>query len=286
VKKDYDDDRPPLIAKKYYTIWTKENPDIYYHLDKLFSSSEEIRGARLSELENFEKQIAPLALQVCILNSIMPSLFDIEKGVETSVGMNEWMITEAISQQEVLFPDISTEITEKILSCRFDRPFQIDENILDNNNLVPAFDTSKYANILDNELGGIVERKRKELDRLQSEVYVLFEIAYWIPKWYCKPDNFEEEPLKKRWPNIREFITLFTLKNIPKRIMNDIRLRQFLRKFELPEENIETVIREGSRPFHRISSKLCCKRINQKIFYRLPPLALIDLSSLIRKYLP
>jgi hypothetical protein len=107
-------------------------------------------------------------------------------------------------------------------------------------------------------LSEIVERKRKELDRLHSEAYVLFKMSYWIHKWYCKPDNFEEEPLKKRWPNIRQYITLFTLKNVPKRIMNDIKLREFLRKFELPEENVETVIREGSRPFHRIrkSNKL------------------------------
>ena len=84
----------------------------------------------LLELENFEKQIAPLALQVRILNSLMPSLFDIAKEIETNVDMNEWLVFHAISQQRALFPDIPAEIMEKILSHRFDSPFHTDENIL------------------------------------------------------------------------------------------------------------------------------------------------------------
>lgn len=218
-------DKAYLNAKAYQLFWSRDKPDLYSNLQLVFSS-EEIRKSCLTELENFETQLAPLKIELEIIGHLFPRLLRYDSQFKSINDCTIWLMGQA---KEAFRKYPETVLKQLIEHGKVSDPQPI-----------PTI----QAEIPLNSLKEQVENKRKEVKQLQQEREVLSMVL-----WSVKE-------LKSGMPGVassklQEQVALRTIKDVPKYFVEEAKIRECLRKLSLPENKVETVKYDGSRTHYR-----------------------------------
>lgn len=232
--------RSSFVSAYYCLIWTKHKSNIISNILEIFSSPNEIRNACLIELRNFGYQTSLLEFQKNILSRYIPILLKttIVKNEEESFdNIHDWISLQIFNQKIIMNLNLN-EIREVV----FTKPnnlILLDRHIIEK--IIPEFHDTIYLKMNIQELQEIVEIERKRINELQKELYVLDEIIYSISHCY-----------KNRYDNSKLFVAYFTLTGTQKKLVKEAEIRHILRKYDLPEKNIESVIEKRQRTIYRI----------------------------------
>lgn len=220
-----------LVTSTVFTLWSPEEPDYKENIRQVF---ERVRESRLSSLKEFLLQIVGVKKQEEVISKIIA--LTIERDYSK------------IEMQEL--PELFPQLSRTRLEDLYDTWNNMDEKEitlagLDHDR---ELDTGKYQMLPDDELGKLVEQKRKELkDRTRSVSvmqHALSQLNYTI---YASK-------VEGRIPHhkIAGCAALFTLKEINKKKADEKKIREVLRQIGLPEDRVKTTVRKGERTRYRL----------------------------------
>ena len=208
-----------LRAEKIDLVWSDSAPNVSKNLDELFSPTK-IRKARLSELENFDKQISSHQ-QECDVVIYLIKYVRKSKSVKDRDDFKKSLLGKA----EGKFTNISKEHLTQVID-NVNRAYP-DEQVISATNLVD------YTSLDDQHLKDKVENKRIELKKIQKTLFVSRSVLSCL---YLRKSREQNEYEKKF--SLEELIAMDVLGDIPKKIVSEKEIRENLKMLNFPEERV------------------------------------------------
>jgi hypothetical protein len=222
-----------LVAKEYELFWSKSNPDLNFHVSMILSP-DRIGSTCINELQNFEGQLEKLMLQLQVLQRMFMELRETDEDFGTIDERDKWLL----STGKRIFSQCSIEVLSEILHS-----FKIDTEKL---GVVQNFNPAHFSALPLKELQLLVETKRAEVKNAQEKLKVL-RYAFFSLK-DLKVHNERSSPV-----SIDVRIAWDTLENVQKAVVEESKIRAYLRELDIPEHEIKTIKERGSkirfRPF-------------------------------------
>lgn len=209
-----------LRAENINLIWSDTKPDTSSNLEVLLSP-ENIRLARIIELESFDKQISSHKKEYDVIIGLLEYVKKLKNLTVDFDDFNETLEKKAYE----LFPDISDEIIPKIIkNVRHGHP---DEQV------VPPTTDLNYDGFTDSEIKENVEIKRTELKNIQKKLVVSRSVLFF--QYYNS--NNEKNEWQKRL-SLQQLVIMDVLLDIPKKIVSEEKIREILKELDFPEHQV------------------------------------------------
>jgi hypothetical protein len=224
------EDKPRLNAEALVLLWSKTNPNLYDNIKQALSHSK-INDAIWKELENFDKQINTSNIESDVLKNIFRKLLVADAQITDYDEQRKWMEAEASAS----FPMLTKENLSKITS-------NVSMMLPDNPRIPFTFDQTKYKTNTFEELKKIVEQRRLEVKESKWQLKVFRTALRQLGQ--RKRERLNESDWSSKW-TAEQWVTTMTLQEIPKQLVPEEKIRENLRKLDLPENMVSADKRFG-----------------------------------------
>lgn len=217
------EDKPHLNAESLVLVWSKKNPNLHDNIKQVLSPSK-ITDVIWKELENFDRQINTCNVESNVVQKVFKKLLDADPQITDYDEMRKWMTSEASAS----FPMLTKENLSKII-------LNVHMMFPEDSGIVFTFDQTKYRAKALEELKEIVEQRRLEVKESKWQLEVFRMALRQLGR--LKRERLHENDWYSKWTP-KQWIAMMTLQDIPKQLVSEEKIRENLRKLDLPENRV------------------------------------------------
>ena len=213
-------------------VWSRTSPDVFSNLKKIWMP-ETLESNLWIDLESLDEQLTLEQSQLSVKKTLFEKLLKSKQKFQTSSDLEKW-------KKKVLkkyFPN--QEIRTSVRS--------LDNTVLKDY----KFERKKYEKFDQDQLQNIVEEKRTSLKSDQKEFNVVSHLWDSLNRWFIQLHEYSEWSKNK---NVKTYLAMSVLKNIPKREVDEKEIRDYLKKNKISTHHIFTIPSyNGSKILFRVA---------------------------------